>query len=428
MSTAYHPQTDGQTERVNQALEQYLRCYVDYNLDNWSTLLSTAEFAYNNVAHESTKESPFFVEYGRNPRAGPILFKETRMSDLSDIMRQRHEAQEQAKAALVLAAERMKWYYDKGVQNVPFKVGDKVLLNTKDYQTTERSLQPRYEGPFEIIEKLSPVTFKLNMPPRYRAMHPVFHASKLATYNEPTIPGQKVPPPPPIQVKGRKEWEVEQILQHREVGKNKKIQYLVRWKGYDRGEDTWEPEENLMNSKKLLQEYQEKNFAARQPTRRSTRKQSARELELDDEIIVLQQRDSTLQIELCGGKKPTRGSDEAAGYDLYAAETITITKRTRSLVNTGVKMRVPHGTYGRIAPRSGLSLKGIDIGAGVIDRDYTGEIRVLLVNTSDFDLKVQIGDRIAQIVLERHANCDIEIVDSLATTSRGDGGFGSTGT
>ena len=81
MSTAYHPQTDGQTERVNQALEQYLRCYVDYNLDNWSTLLSTAEFAYNNVAHESTKESPFFVEYGRNPRAGPILLKETRISD-----------------------------------------------------------------------------------------------------------------------------------------------------------------------------------------------------------------------------------------------------------------------------------------------------------------------------------------------------------
>ena len=64
MTTAYHPQADGQTERVNQILEQYLRCYVDYNLYNWSRLLSTAEFAYNNQAHEGTKESPFFLEYG----------------------------------------------------------------------------------------------------------------------------------------------------------------------------------------------------------------------------------------------------------------------------------------------------------------------------------------------------------------------------
>ena len=64
MSTAYHPQTDGQTEQVNQSLEQYLQCYVDYNLDDWLQLLGVAEFAYNNVAHEGTKSSPFFMEYG----------------------------------------------------------------------------------------------------------------------------------------------------------------------------------------------------------------------------------------------------------------------------------------------------------------------------------------------------------------------------
>ena len=189
MTTAYHPQADGQTERVNQSLEQYLRCYVDYNLDDWAELLPVAEFAYNNLAHEGTKDTPFFLEYGRHPRAGPTLFKEPKRVDLNDIMKRRHEAQESAKAALQLAADRMKWYYDKGVQNVPFKVGDKVLLNLKDYQRTERALQPRYEGPFEIIEKLSPVTFKLKMPSKFCAIHPVFHASKLVTYNEPIIPG-----------------------------------------------------------------------------------------------------------------------------------------------------------------------------------------------------------------------------------------------
>ena len=142
MLTVYHPQTDGQMECVNQALEQYLRCYVDYNLSNWLDLLPSAEFTYNNQAHEEIKESLFYLEYGRHPRAGPSLVKESLQRDLNDLMYKRQEALEQAKAALTLAAERMKWYYDKKVQSVPFKVGDKVLLNLKDYRTTERVLRP----------------------------------------------------------------------------------------------------------------------------------------------------------------------------------------------------------------------------------------------------------------------------------------------
>ena len=128
------------------------------------------------------------------------------------MMQCRFEAQEQAKAALKLAEERMKWYYDKGVQNIPWKVGDSVMLNLKDCQTTERALQPRYEGPFKVIEKLSPVTFKLNLPSKYRSIHPVFHATKLATYNAPTIVGQRGPTPTPVVVDGEEEWIVDRIL------------------------------------------------------------------------------------------------------------------------------------------------------------------------------------------------------------------------
>ena len=108
MSIVYHPQTDRQMEHVNQALEQYLRYYVNYNLSNWLDLLPSAEFTYNNQVHEGIKESPFYLEYSRYLRAGPILVKELLQRDLNDLMYKRQEALEQAKAALTLVTERMK--------------------------------------------------------------------------------------------------------------------------------------------------------------------------------------------------------------------------------------------------------------------------------------------------------------------------------
>ena len=108
MSTVYYPQTDGQMEYVNQALEQYLRYYVDYNLSNWLDLLPSAEFTYNNQAYKEIKESPFYLKYGKYPRAGPILVKESLQRDLNDLTYKRYEALEQAKAALTLVVKRMK--------------------------------------------------------------------------------------------------------------------------------------------------------------------------------------------------------------------------------------------------------------------------------------------------------------------------------
>ena len=178
---------------------------MDYNLDNWASLLPTAEFAYNNAPHESTKESPFFVEYGRNPRAGPTLIKESKIEDLNDLICQRQEAQEQAKAALSLVAERMKWYYDQKRQEVTFKVGDLVYLELKDYEMDARKLQAKRTGPFEIIEQINPVTFKLKLPSKFRAIHLVFHASKLSPHTESSFPGQRKKPPAPIIRQGKEE-------------------------------------------------------------------------------------------------------------------------------------------------------------------------------------------------------------------------------
>eukprot|EP00090_Calanus_glacialis_P007743 TRINITY_DN1619_c0_g1_i1.p1 TRINITY_DN1619_c0_g1~~TRINITY_DN1619_c0_g1_i1.p1 ORF type:complete len:173 (-),score=60.10 TRINITY_DN1619_c0_g1_i1:136-609(-) len=126
---------------------------------------------------------------------------------------------------------------------------------------------------------------------------------------------------------------------------------------------------------------------------------------------------------------PTRGSASAAGYDLYSAEDVTIPANGKGLVKTDIQIRVPHGTYGRVAPRSGLAWKQhIDIGAGVIDEDYRGNVGVVMFNHAGTEFAVKKGDRVAQLICEKIAYPEIEVLDTLDETVRGEGGFGSTGT
>ena len=128
-----------------------------------------------------------------------------------------------------------------------------------------------------------------------------------------------------------------------------------------------------------------------------------------------------------GAIAPTRGSAGAAGYDLYANEDAVIRCLQFTPVSTGVSVAIPSGYYGRIAPRSGLAAKhGIIIGGGVIDEDYRGELKVLIASITGFH-DVRKGDRIAQLIIEKIATPELEIVDSLDDTDRGESGFGSTG-
>lgn len=128
-----------------------------------------------------------------------------------------------------------------------------------------------------------------------------------------------------------------------------------------------------------------------------------------------------------GAVMPTRGSEGAAGYDLYALEDTTINCFQFIPVNTGVSIEIPAGHYGRVAPRSGLSVKhGVMVGAGVIDSDYRGEIKVALATLNGV-YEFKKGDRIAQLIIERIATPELVQVDSLDDTDRGEGGFGSTG-
>lgn len=128
------------------------------------------------------------------------------------------------------------------------------------------------------------------------------------------------------------------------------------------------------------------------------------------------------------GTAPTRGSDDSAGWDLYAAEDFTVVAGdTKQAISTDIHVALPPGTYGRIAPRSGLAYKhGVDVLAGVIDNDYRGEIKVILAIASG-EFKVNKGDRIAQMILEKYDSTELTVVDTLDETARGAGGFGSTG-
>ena len=125
---------------------------------------------------------------------------------------------------------------------------------------------------------------------------------------------------------------------------------------------------------------------------------------------------------------PTRGSAVAAGWDLYASQECVVPARGKAIVSTDISIAVPVGYYGRIAPRSGMAWKKhTDIGAGVIDADYRGPVGVVMFNHSEEDLKIEVADRVAQLVIEQISMAPLTEVDSLDDTERGEGGYGSTG-
>jgi len=135
------------------------------------------------------------------------------------------------------------------------------------------------------------------------------------------------------------------------------------------------------------------------------------------------------QLLVSDARLPYKANPDDAGYDLMASENCHIPPLTRKLVRTGISVAIPEGLYGRIAPRSGLALKhGIDVLAGVVDSGYRGEIGVILYNTDkDNAFSVHVGDRIAQLIIEKHHMFDFIEVSKLPTTIRSNKGFGSSG-
>jgi len=258
LSTAFHPQTDRQMERVNQELEQYLRMFIDHRQEQWPEWLGTAEFAYNNKTHSSTRTSPFKANYGQNPRMGFEGRKKGKYAGAEKFIEKMKEIQEEAKAALGKAQADMKKYADKKRSDIEeYKVGDLVMLSTKDlkYQMVGRrteKLTERFVGPYRIKKIVSSNTIELELPSTVK-IHPVVNVSRIRRYVG-QIEGQRKEQLLPVIIEGEEEWEVEKILNKRQVrGKDK---YLVCWKEFTAESDTWEGRENLKNAKEAIEEFE----------------------------------------------------------------------------------------------------------------------------------------------------------------------------
>ncbi|GKA96661.1 putative nucleotidyltransferase, ribonuclease H [Tanacetum coccineum] len=188
-STSFHPQTDGQTERVNALLELYLRHYVSANQHDWAKLLDVAQFSYNMKRSKTTGKSPFELVTGRQPltpnalaasyeRSSPTAYK---------TMKEWHEQADLARESLEKAAKKMKKWADAKRRHVEFEVGDQVMVKLlpqqfKSLRKVHKGLIRRYEGPFPVIGRVGKVSYRVQLPPKLK-IHPVFHVSFLKPYH-----------------------------------------------------------------------------------------------------------------------------------------------------------------------------------------------------------------------------------------------------
>src|ERR1700747_1348934 len=257
ISTAYHPQTDGQSEKTNQHVETALRIFCNHQQDNWADYLPIVQYMLNARVSETMKKAPFELWMGYIPRAHQperasalprIEWHETRFKEV------RNQAQEAMKTAQHL--------WEKRSTFTLYRKDDQVWLDAKNLKTTHPTtkLRPLQYGPFRVTEVISPVAYRLDLPPQWK-IHNAFHTSLLTPYKETSAHGPNFPRPIPDIVDGQEEYEVERVLASRRQGRTKQLQLLIKWKGYPEADNTWEPVEGVF-APQLVKEFYENNPTA----------------------------------------------------------------------------------------------------------------------------------------------------------------------
>jgi hypothetical protein len=249
MSSAYHPETDGQTEVINRCLESYLRCFVSDQPKSWSTWIAWAEYWYNTTYHASIGKTPFEVVYGRQaPTIIQFSSNETKVPVVALELSNRDEALRQLKLHLQKAQEQMAAYANKKRRDLSFQIGEWVFLKLRPHRQhsvvrrINQKLAPRFYGPFKIVAKIGEVAYKLQLPETSR-IHPVFHVSLLKKavgdyHNQGDLPKD-------LEVEEANDVYPEQVVGTRVTVKEgmRVHQSLIKWQGKTLDDVTWEDDD-----------------------------------------------------------------------------------------------------------------------------------------------------------------------------------------
>jgi len=263
-TAGYHPSADGQTERVNQTLEQYIRMYCNYQQDNWAPLLPLGEFAYNNTPNDTTGVSPFFANKGYHPSVTVYPERDLTSTRAREFVTDLDALHQELRTQMTAAQKRYQGPADKRRSPDPkISIGDEVFINAAGFRTARpgQTFSERYYGPYEVIAQPGPASFTLKLPRDMHRIHPVFHISQLELGHPNTIPGRTQPPPPPLEIDGELEYEIAEILSSKlDRRRRPPLMYLVRWDGYagTPEETSWVRADELEHATELVEEFHAK--------------------------------------------------------------------------------------------------------------------------------------------------------------------------